>query len=463
MISVIFDLISNAITRSIHSSYILRSRYGIINSYPSFRFNSFARSSLKDDIEYYHIPVMLSECCEQLLLVPNGLYVDCTLGGGGHTAAILSKGCRVIGIDQDPDAISEVTFKLGKFIESGHLEITPSNFRHLPSILKNSRISAGEKADGILLDLGVSSHQINNASRGFSFGADGPLDMRMSKGSFLEYERSNPLRMKAAEILNEWDSTKISDVLFQYGEEPRSRVIAREIIASRPFNTTSELTNVISRITYHKHRAKTLARCFQALRIVVNDEMNALDEFLANVHTCIKPGGRLVVLSYHSLEDRKIKQLFKFGPASSRTDASKTGGGSGLRKYHGQHESYISAQLYGNSNGAEKDNRIWKPVLKKALGPSLEETERNRRSRSAKMRVGERLPEPQEFLEMERDFGAGSSTRSSAQTDYRGSDVEVQMSQGKRPYGAKELRKRRLLFMQEAEEETLGKQSEYRE
>ena len=318
--------------------------------------------SILDQEPIYHIPVMAKECCEYLLKYANGVYVDCTLGGGGHTKAMLEKGCNVIGIDQDPDAISEASTKLSNYLEQGKLEIVRSNFRYLPEILKNSILANGQPVDGVLLDLGVSSHQINNPERGFSFAADGPLDMRMGKG----VAPSNDNNIAAA-IINEWDGTRLANILYEYGEEPRSKVIAREIVASRPLNSTAELVDVISRNTYWKNRSKTLARCFQALRIVVNDELGALDEFLSRVHECVRPGGRIVVLSYHSLEDRRIKRLIK-GSGNSDNDRD------------------MDRML---KTIPMDDTRYWVPVVKRALLPSEEEISINRRSRSAKLRVGE--------------------------------------------------------------------------
>ena len=311
--------------------------------------------SLTSDAYSYHIPVMRDECCDGLNIVKDGIYVDCTLGGGGHTKAILDRGGKVIGIDQDPDAIKRTTELLQYYILDGRLEILQTNFRYITDSLKGSKMLSEvnrNKVDGVLMDLGISSYQIDEATRGFSFGKDGPLDMRMGKNS-------NSNSLTAFTIINQWDATALANCLYEFGEEKRSRIIAREIIASRPLNTTGELEQVISRITHWKERSKTLARCFQALRIVVNDEINALDETLNSIHTCIRPGGRLVVLSYHSLEDRRIKQLMK--PKTDNPDM------------------FID----------NKDTNIWSPVTKKALIPSESEVENNRRARSAKLRIAE--------------------------------------------------------------------------
>jgi 16S rRNA (cytosine1402-N4)-methyltransferase len=323
-----------------------------------------------DREEYdYHLPVMLKECCDNLSIREGGIYVDCTMGGGGHTKEILERGGNVIGLDQDPDAIAKTSSKLSKYIESGKLEIIQTNFRFIQDAIKKSKLVSMTEAklvDGVLMDLGISSHQIDEPSRGFSFGGDGPLDMRMGKGA----DDSNSIT--AASIVNEWDLTSIANVLYQYGEETRSRQIAREIVASRPINTTGELEKIISRITIFKKRPQTLARCFQALRIAVNDEMGALIEALTSVEHCVRPGGRLVVLSYHSLEDRKVKQLIRDGKINLDSSFSTT-------------------TITTNNNNINESILPWHAIFKRAQTPSEEELNRNRRSRSAKLRVAERI------------------------------------------------------------------------
>ena len=323
------------------------------------------RIDLREEYDY-HLPVMLNECCNNLCIKEGGVYVDCTMGGGGHTKEILERGGNVIGLDQDPDAIAKTTSKLSKYIESGKLEIIQTNFRFIEDAIKRSKLATKTETklvDGVLMDLGISSHQIDEPSRGFSFGGDGPLDMRMGKGD----DNSNSIT--AASIVNEWDLTSIANVLYQYGDETRSRQIAREIVASRPINTTGELEKIISRITIFKKRPQTLARCFQALRIAVNDEMGALIEALTSLENCIRPGGRLVVLSYHSLEDRKVKQLIRDGEIQLDSSLSTT-----------------------KNNYINDDNELpWQAIYKRAQTPSEEELSRNRRSRSAKLRVAERV------------------------------------------------------------------------
>ena len=315
----------------------------------------------------YHVPVMLTESCDNLMWKEDGLYVDCTLGGGGHTHEILRRGGRVIGIDQDPDAIREASLHLSSYIESGRLEVVTSNFRHLELIVAKSNLTEDGLVDGVLMDLGISSHQINEAERGFSFSIDGPLDMRMNKG-----ETGGVRECSAEFILNNWEQDELADMLYQYGDEPRSRRFAREIVATRPLTSTMELEAIITRITYHKHRSKTLARCFQALRIAVNDEMNALEDALRGVQNVVRKEGRLVALSYHSLEDMRVKRLLKFGNLSDIVQ----------------------------SENIQKTGECppWVPLHKRSQAPSEEEVDRNNRARSAKLRVGVRVESMEEAL-----------------------------------------------------------------
>eukprot|EP01041_Mallomonas_annulata_P006292 gene6292-12737_t len=314
----------------------------------------------------YHVPVMLDECLNNLMTVPNGLYIDCTLGGGGHTREILKRGGRVIGLDQDPDAIAETSNKLNEYIKNGQLEIIQRNFRQISSALRDSKLANGQPLDGILLDLGVSSYQINNPLRGFAFGSEGPLDMRMEKTG---------RGLTASDIVNTWDATKLANLLFDLGEEPRSRPLAKQIIACRPLNTTKDLADAISKITFFKHRTKTLARCFQALRIAVNDELGALDEVLTAAEHCVRPGGRLVVLSYHSLEDRRVKYLMKTGAVRTYDDNTVV----------------TIPSPFSSPQDSLSNLSPWNMLSKGAIGPSKEEIAINRRARSAKLRVAERI------------------------------------------------------------------------
>lgn len=319
----------------------------------------------KNESKNYHIPVMLKECLNGLNLKADNVYIDCTLGGGGHTKAILECGGRVIALDQDPDAINKANNDLKEYIDMGKLEIFHVNFRNIAKVLPLSKLALGQPIDGVLMDLGISSHQIDVYARGFSFGGDGPLDMRMHQGAL---NSANVRNITADDIVNNWKVDDIADILFYYGDETRSRAIAREIVASRPIHSTGDLEKAISKRTSFETRMKTLARCFQALRIEVNDEIGALEEALLTCHQCIKFGGRLVIMSYHSLEDRRVKQLIKTGKISSRDEVDE-------------------------DNDTQNELNPWRAVNKKAISPTEEEQNGNRRSRSAKLRIAERIDE----------------------------------------------------------------------
>ena len=277
-------------------------------------------------------------------------YVDCTLGGGGHTCALLERGARVIALDQDKDAINFASTRLQQFIDAGQLDIIYGNFRNMDVLVKRSKLFPIAGVDGILLDLGVSSYQIDEPTRGFSFGKDGPLDMRMDQSSLLPnlqtVVRSSGSRreLTAATIINDWSVEDIANVFFQFGEERRSRQLAREIVNVRPINSTLSLANTINNVTPWSQRAQTLARCFQALRICVNDELGAIDDALHAMEAILATGGRGVVISYHSLEDRRIKQKFK-------------------------------------------GDALWQPAHKKVITATEEEVSTNNRARSAKLRA----------------------------------------------------------------------------
>ncbi|RYH31275.1 16S rRNA (cytosine(1402)-N(4))-methyltransferase RsmH [archaeon] len=324
----------------------------------------------------YHIPVMRNECMQYLNIRPDGLYMDCTLGGGGHTEAILERGGLVIAIDQDTDAIKASSTRLQSYLDSKRLEIHQTNFRNMNAVLQHSALAAKgqRRVDGVLMDLGISSWQIDSASRGFAFAANGPLDMRMSQIS--------PLT--AAEIVNTFDIEDIANILFDYGEERRSRSIARAIYTSRPLHTTLDLEKAISSVTSFKDRVKTLARCFQALRIVINDEMGALKEALLRTSEVVRPGGRLVVLSYHSLEDRQVKNVMKKGEVVEGSERIPS--------------SLLLSRSFTSSTPLSSP---WTLVEKRFMTPSEEEVQRNKRARSAKLRVAERLREDDMQLEGE--------------------------------------------------------------
>ena len=250
-----------------------------------------------------HIPVLLDEVIAGLAIEPGETHVDGTFGAGGYTRAMLAAGAQVIAFDRDPDAIAEGQPLVAE--AAGALTLVPARFSTLDAHV--------EQVDGVTLDIGVSSMQLDRADRGFSFQADGPLDMRMSQ----EGE-------SAADFVNEADEAEIADVLFAYGEERQSRRVARAIVAARPITRTAELAQVIRRALGHREHDKKdpATRSFQAIRIHVNREMEELEEGLAAAERALKPGGRLAVVSFHSLEDRVVKRFLKersgATPAGSR-------------------------------------------------------------------------------------------------------------------------------------------------
>lgn len=250
----------------------------------------------------YHIPVLLQEVLQYLKIKPEGLYIDATLGGGGHAFAIIKHGGRVLGIDTDQDAIEHVEQELGSKNKelSKNLKVVNGNFAQIKQLAKENGF---DQVDGILLDLGVSSHQFDTPDRGFSF-QPGPLDMRMGKS----------LSVTAADLVNGLTEKELSELFVRLGEEPYARRIARLIVDARkiaPFTTTDQLAGLIKRSIHSGDAIHPATRVFQALRIAVNDELHALRESLPQAVSLLKPGGRLVIISFHSLEDRIVKQTFE--------------------------------------------------------------------------------------------------------------------------------------------------------
>ncbi|HHT24901.1 MAG TPA: 16S rRNA (cytosine(1402)-N(4))-methyltransferase RsmH [Clostridiaceae bacterium] len=255
----------------------------------------------------YHIPVLYTEVLETLLIKPNGIYVDCTAGGGGHSSGILKRLSPpgvLISIDQDPAALTTTKLKLESLNQNNaQFILVNAQFSHLREILNNLKIT---KVDGVLADLGVSSHQIDTAERGFSFQKDGTLDMRM--------DPANPVN--AADIVNNSNAEELIYIFRVYGEEKFAQRIVAAIIAEReikPFRSTFDLVNLIKKVVpakskREKHPAK---RIFQALRIAVNQELKELEELLNVLPQCVKSGGRIDLISFHSLEDRLIKHRFQ--------------------------------------------------------------------------------------------------------------------------------------------------------
>jgi len=305
----------------------------------------------------YHVPVLCQAVVEGLITHPAGCYVDATIGGGGHAAALLDALApegRVIGIDRDPEALTVVRRRLAEAIAAGRLQLVQGNFADLEGLLDELGVPS---IDGLLLDLGVSSHQLDDAMRGFSFRAEGPLDMRMDPSS------PGPT---AAQLLERWSAYELADVLHRYGEEPRARKLARAIYQARPIRTTAELAEVVRREVPAREVTKTLARVFQALRIAVNDELRVLERVLEAATRRVRPGGRLAVLSYHSLEDRRVKRFLRYGNLEGKP----------VRDFYGR---LVSP---------------WRPLTRRAIRPSADEVVVNPRARSARLRIAERVAEP---------------------------------------------------------------------
>ncbi|MDX1548411.1 MAG: 16S rRNA (cytosine(1402)-N(4))-methyltransferase RsmH [Rhodothermales bacterium] len=301
----------------------------------------------------YHAPVLWNAVTEGLITDPAGLYVDATLGGGGHSAALLDalgpEG-RVIGIDQDEEALAEARRRLTAAAARGRFRAVQGNFGNLERLLADLGIEA---VDGLLLDLGVSSHQLDEGARGFSFQAEAPLDMRMDRRTGLT----------ADEIVNRWSDRELARVLREYGEEPRAWKITRAILAARPIATTTALADVIRRVVPTREEVKTLSRVFQGLRIAVNGELERLEQALAAATRVLRPGGRVAVISYHSLEDRRVKRFLRYGNLR----------GEPVRDFYG--------------------NLItpWNELTRKPLGATEAEVAANPRARSARLRIAERL------------------------------------------------------------------------
>lgn len=299
--------------------------------------------------EVYHIPALLPETIGALDIRPGGVYVDATFGGGGHSRAILdaldAEG-RLLSFDQDEDALAGAP-------DDPRFTMVYGNFKYLNNFL---RYYHTDSVDGILADLGVSFHHFDDASRGFSFRADAPLDMRMN--------RHSPLT--AARVLNEYSEEQLAQILKLYGEFPQAKRLAKAIArarVTRPVTTINELLDIAEPMTDPRKRKKDLACIFQALRIEVNGELDALRLFLNSTIKALRPGGRLVIITYHSLEDRLVKNFMRSG--------NFTGS--------------IETDIYGHAD------LPFKLITSKAITASKEEVERNPRSRSAKLRVAVKL------------------------------------------------------------------------
>lgn len=250
------------------------------------------------EMPFYHLPVLMQEVLDMLQPAPGKLIFDGTLGGGGHSEAILQKGARVVAMDQDDEALAYAKERLKPYADS--FCALKGNFRDFPKVLGEAGVSG---LDGMLIDIGVSSHHLDAAERGFSFAKAGPLDMRMDTQSALT----------AADIVNTWPQEDIERLLYENAEEPQARRIARAIVqdrVSKPFTTTLQLAEMIARVCPKQSKKHPATLTFQALRCEVNQEYAALRDFLAAAPKWLKPGGRLVVISFHSIEDRIVKQTF---------------------------------------------------------------------------------------------------------------------------------------------------------
>lgn len=306
--------------------------------------------------ETYHIPVLLNESIDGLNIQPGGIYVDVTMGGGGHSHAILKRldaNAHLYSFDQDADAEANLKQNHGDdLLNDERFTFVRSNFRYLKNWMRYHGV---EQIDGLLADLGVSSHHFDDESRGFSFRFESPLDMRMNKRS----------SKTAADIVNNYAEEALADIFYLYGELKNSRKIASLLVKARQekkIETTGDFIAVVEPLFKREREKKDLAKLFQALRIEVNGEMSALKELLTSVVDILKPGGRLSVITYHSLEDRIVKNIMKAGNIEGK----------------------IEQDFFGCINTP------FKLINNKVIVPTDEEQEKNPRSRSAKLRIAEK-------------------------------------------------------------------------
>ena len=297
----------------------------------------------------YHIPALLHETIDGLHIRPDGVYVDVTFGGGGHSREILNhlgKNGKLLGLDQDEEAYNNRP-------DDERFIFVRSNFRHITNFLKYHGV---EQVDGILADLGVSSHHFDSADRGFSFRFDGNLDMRMNKKATLSAEQ----------IINTYSEEKLADLFYNYGELNNARKLASAIAKARAQNkitTINQLLEILQPFFKFEREKKDLAKAFQAIRIEVNDEMRTLKELLMQVPELLKPGGRLAVITYHSLEDRMVKNFIRSGNMEGK----------------------LQKDFYGNIQAPLK------AINNKPIVPTDDEVQTNPRARSAKLRVAEKV------------------------------------------------------------------------
>ena len=307
------------------------------------------------NLPFYHAPVLLAEVVALLEPGPGKLFFDGTLGGGGHSEALLQHGARVVAMDQDLNALKHATKRLKPY--AAQFCALRGNFRNFPQIVEETGVSG---FDGMLVDIGVSSHQLDDAARGFSFMRDGPLDLRMDTES----------PRTAADIVNFEDEAELMRLFFEYGEEPNARRIARAIVKARTakaIRTTFQLADIVSEAAPKRGKRHPATLVFQALRIAVNDELAALHDFLAAAPRWLKPGGRLAVISFHSLEDRIVKQTL-------------------------QHLAAPTIDRPEWPEARKNPDCVLKLITRKPVQATAQEIELNPRARSAVLRVAERLP-----------------------------------------------------------------------
>ena len=313
--------------------------------------------------ETYHVPVLLGQSVDGLNIQPGGIYIDVTFGGGGHSSEILSRlddNAHLYSFDQDPDAeqntMHSENAKEGsepkRFVDDNRFTFVRSNFRYLKNWMRYYGI---EHIDGLLADLGVSSHHFDDETRGFSFRYDAPLDMRMNKRA----------GKTAADIVNNYEESALADIFYLYGELKNSRKIASTLVkarAEKPIATTQDFIKAVEPLFKREREKKDMAKLFQALRIEVNHEMDALKDMLKAATELLKPGGRLSVITYHSLEDRIVKNVMKTGNAEGK----------------------MKQDFFG------KIETPFKLINNKVIIPDNDEQEKNPRSRSAKLRIAEK-------------------------------------------------------------------------
>ena len=297
----------------------------------------------------YHRPVLLNESIEGLNIKPRGTYVDLTFGGGGHSRLVLDKlekKGRLFAFDQDPDAVQNAG-------SDRRLVFIQANFRYMRNFLRYHEVSG---VDGILADLGISSHQIDQPDRGFSFRSEAALDMRMDPSS----------RKSAVHVLNEYPEKELARIFREYGEIKNAGRVARTIVGGRSegsIGTTGDLEDVLGHLIPQQTRSKFLARIYQAIRIEVNEEMDVLKEMLMQTADWLNPGGRLVVITYHSLEDRLVKNFMRSGNTEGK----------------------VEKDFYG------APQTEWRQVNRKVIVPEPGELKENNRARSAKLRIAEKI------------------------------------------------------------------------